>query len=181
MTGLNATENSMLYLLGEGCVDVKHVYEPMQRFIDFSVLSFKRACFHAQTCEAPEGWPGYCRDPLPLLWVSRNGQPWKNASASGYRSEIEVWIQGLSPIFNETLKITSTLQWGQSQIEAVWASESGPKAQSWESWIWYRTHFNSLYGLSQFVWFFFHFPIIWDKIRIPFSNWLSPIYLIEHL
>lgn len=90
MKGLNSTENPMLYLLGEGWVDVKHVYNPMQRFIDFSVLSFKGACFHSQTCEAPEGWPGHCRDPLALLWVSRNGQHWTNASASGYRSEISL-------------------------------------------------------------------------------------------
>lgn len=81
-----------------------------------------------------------------------------------------VWIPGLSPISYETFKITATLQRGQTQIE----SEARPKAQSWESWNWYRTHFNSLYDLSQFAQFFFFISLLYgiDKIRMPFSNWI---------
>ena len=57
--GLKATDNSTLpSVFWEGLVVVKCAYAPIQRFTDFSFLSFKSVSFHAQMCTIPKSWPG---------------------------------------------------------------------------------------------------------------------------
>lgn len=128
--GLNATDNLMPCIsLGEGCVDVKHGYDPIQLFIDFSVLSFRSFSFPVQFCETPGGGQGSVEIHFPLreLLLSRSGRPWENENISGGCSEIKAWNSGHPPIFffNETLKITSTEQWGQTQRVVVWEAVGG--------------------------------------------------------
>lgn len=100
------------------------VYEFFRPFTQKCKLS----CIHLW--DPPEGWPGPCRDLLPIVWVFSIYE-WTALEKWKYL-RVQMWNQSSTyfPWF-----LASSVPWGHSHMESVWEAEWGFRARSREGWV----------------------------------------------